>query len=156
MRKQFFLSFTVLCLGFSHFTAAHETALKKELLAIDELASDYMGNGWSDVIELEQKPFNQKQQIAILNRSVKEHSDCKMKIVAGRRANLKTLYSPDVSYEKKLPDAIYKLYRQGKIRSIISKQWDQKSGEGVYCGIYSFRIFSTDGHVLRLHMELTD
>ncbi len=143
-------------LGLAPIAFAHETETKKALLEIDTIAGDYVANGSSEVVELKQKPFNLKQQIKIIEKDVKGFSDCEMVTVVGRRNNIKDLSDKSILDDTKIADKLKALYKKGQIKAIISRQWDGASGDGEYCSVWEFRVFSKDNHVLLMHFDVTD
>lgn len=130
----------------------------KVLRQIEELASEDVGNGYTDLQAYEEEDFN----VGKIVNELEEHfspetwGKCRFVVVVGRSENIKELKNLEQSKTNRTSNLLKKLNEDGKLRTIIAAHWDGKSGEAVSCDVHLFEIYTHGGSRLVLEYSLTD
>lgn len=138
--------------------AANSANILKVLRQIEKLASDDVGNGYTDLKTYKEEDFN----VARVVNSLKEHfsgntwGKCRFVVVVGREKNIQKMKDLKQSNTTRTANLLSKLNEEGNLKTIIAAHWDQKSGDAVACDVHLFEIYSNEGTRLVLEYSLTD
>ncbi len=138
--------------------AADDATTLRTLGEIESSVADWVGNGYAELGTYDPATLDIRAELASIRdlHSPERWGDCRFKTTVGRRANIASMIRLRLNEETDVDAKIADLHRRGKIKTILSSQWDQTSGDGVSCSVYYYEIYTTGGSRLILDYKLTD
>ncbi len=120
---------------------------------------DDQGNGVFSSGKYDARRFSIQKVVNNLveeNDDVSEENDCRKKITVGRTVNLEIFKKNKYINFPVVAKELEALHAAGKIRTIISNNWDMRSGETEACLVMDFYIYAKDGQMLYLNVDRRD
>lgn len=137
--------------------SAHAASLKEIFQSIAD-ATD-AGNGNGHLVTELKGSFNEKREIAKLNKEVNpkspEEYDCVFEVQASIESAIRDLGRKVWDLETTAA-RLEGLHRKGLIQQIVYSAWDGVSGNSEYCYQSTMRVFGVDGSILELNLDQTD
>jgi hypothetical protein len=115
-----------------------------------------IGNGDSAVVQYDMQTFKYIDAVNAIESSLENQNDadsCKFVTTRSTQGSLDDLNN--LNTDDKSSEELQKLKDQGKIKHIISRQWDGNSGDSEYCSYYYFSIYTNEGQLLYLNYDYT-
>jgi hypothetical protein len=140
--------------------AAGTLGALKEIEKTADAGDMEMGNGGVYLSKYDVEEFDLAAAVAEVKKEIRRETGaerhCRFKVFTGRREAIDMIASNEWTKSPKVAAILRRLYDADQIKAIVTKAWDEASGDSEFCAIFQFDVYTTDGNKLTLDYQITD